>query len=363
MKTSNLIGLLAIGGIGYYLLKNKNKPSIIPDFSEEISENETPINTTPITASLTPISTAKDTIPSEGCYKATPDSKCVSIETALKSLGLQNAVESKSPIVDKVSDAIYQSNKDCEVPNEGWESIDVDRFINNNSDIKALVLDLNLKEKYIHYRDLCGNIVQKQTAPLPQQTHHKGKILPDGFMKRLTGLSDRELAPIYYVKNQRVVVLPYKMVNEYRQKYIVPLEKYLKNLPKLDPSRGGDFVGLISPITKKPYPLNEHGELLNNYPTDGVWKYPPYGINGGGINLLKGLEDIIKENRNSSVKTLVLNPRIRNSSNVYIDQFGNMVRIPLLMNEGKPNEFKSDSAVWYGNNVIAEYRVKNNIPF
>ena len=361
MKASNLIGLLAIGGIGYYLLKNKNKPSIIPDFSEQISENETPItttpiNTTPITASLTPISTAKETIPSEGCYKATPDSKCVSIETALKSLGLQNAVESKSPIVDKVSDAIYQSNKDCEVPNEGWESIDVNRFINNNGDIRALILDLNLKEKGIHYRDLCGNIVQKQTAPLP--TNNGSKILPNGFMKRGIGLSDIKLAPIYYVKNQRAIVLPYKMVNEYRQKYIVPLEKYLKNLPKLDPSKGAWYMSLINPDTKQPYPLNEHGELMNNYPTDGVWKHPPYGLNGGGVNSLQELEDIITNNKNSDITKLVLNPRIRNSNNLYIDQFGNMVRTPYIFKWGN-----GTATVWHTNNIIAEYRVKNNIPF
>ena len=38
MKASNLLLILGVGGIGYYLLKNKKKPSVIPDFSEEISE-------------------------------------------------------------------------------------------------------------------------------------------------------------------------------------------------------------------------------------------------------------------------------------------------------------------------------------
>jgi hypothetical protein len=117
-------------------------------------------------------------------------------------------------------------------------------------------------------------------------------------------------------------------------------------------------MGLINPDTKQPYHLNKHGELMANYPTDGVWKYPPYGLTAGGVNRLQELEDIITNNRNSDIKKLILNPRIRNSSNLYIDQFGNMVRVPLII-----KGIDSDSVVWFTNNIIAEYRVKNNIPF
>jgi hypothetical protein len=62
-----------------------------------------------------------------------------------------------------------------------------------------------------------------------------------------------------------------------------------------------------------------------------------------------------------NIKFLVLNPRVRNKNQFYVDQYGNINIIPEV-GDAKHKSFPNGLCVlpWY---EIAEYRVKNNIPF
>ena len=116
------------------------------------------------------------------------------------------------------------------------------------------------------------------------------------------------------------------------------LDLYLKKLPELSLSNAGSQ------------------KVFDLYPIDGVWKIAPDQINSPLWDRM-GLEEAMKYNPTnySSIGTqfLVLNPTVRNKFTVYVDQFGNIIDAGRGVNGMAVVSARS----------IAEYRIKNNIPF
>ena len=407
MKTSNLFGILALGGIGYYLFKNKkNKvetqlvsataPSttyIAPtNVQSQLVENpyatankvdnsfynipvSTPkvntidtVNTapqtitnwsgnnnipTPIKADVSSISTIKQTTtptstikPSTTTVTSTPS---VKIETALSPLGLQT---------------------NSGIPTVGW---DFDGDLVNalmgsgyGLGVRYLIFNPEIKEWRQTFMDEFGNMYVKDWTHLPRDK--SPEALKDGFHRGvLQGYSPYNqktssyTAIPYYVKNKMLYLLPSTLIQNFRNKYLVPLASYIKRLPQLS----------LTNSTSQYY--------FDLYPKDGVWTIPPHANDGNehpsGYVLtplqLKeamlrpygntGLEDGMKINSTQYstiwLQKLVRNPQSRNYGSMYIDQFGNIIEAKIFSDRETKGLFRVPA--W----ELAKYRVDNNIPF
>ena len=375
MKTSNLIGLLAIGGIGYYLLKNKNKPVVpimpiqergidVMDATDTPTENTITQNTTvekPVAFPIgTPIKYERDatnsisiggySLPIPIARPTTEELIKTLFPNAKPSIDLEDTINKEQLAID-----INQTN--CEVSSDGWQDNLVENFANNGGkDIRNLILNYNLKDDGIYYIDNCGNIVMK---PAKYTIADFASKKEDGFYVENFYRNDKTIykSQKYYVKNRKAIVIPSGLLQKYRNKYLVPYRAYVKNLPMYNialatPSLTGKINRLNGEVIEAVY--NTRGEELFKSPEGGVWKYEPSGLNSSyGIGALEGF--MTDPNMNKDSKALILNPRLRNKGNMYIDQFGNLIQNPSLQN---PN-----GAVMFPYYMIAEYRVKNNIPF
>jgi|694.fasta_scaffold00522_16 hypothetical protein len=196
MKKLNLLGILAIGGIGYYLLKNKkSKPissSSAPYTKEITSENklvEYPVNTyakintapspitnwsgnnnmpTPIKVDVSSVSTIK---PSTTTVK---NNSSVKIENALSPLGIANPKAlPKLSLIDAVSKTVFDlypkdgiwKAEPWQLNNPLWDRYGIEKAMNENHSnyigmgTKFLILNPSKRNKYTAYVDQFGNII------------------------------------------------------------------------------------------------------------------------------------------------------------------------------------------------------------
>jgi len=348
MKTSSLLGILAIGGIGYYLLKKQKKSS---DILSDI-DSETPIITTP---TISPEEQKKIFEKANTAYQGgvtlTKDivKEVVKLKeeavAQIKDLNLEKeylawkANEIQQPV--SIQSQQYKADKieeNCDLPSVGWDANIVENYIKSfNTLTTKLILNKDLKDVGSLYKDTCGNILMK---PSTNAITAEALLKDDGFYGK-TGFGSAVPNVNYYVKNKKVYLLPSKLIEEYRIKYLAPHELYLKNLPALDPS-------LATPAQFALYPpqgiwVNEPKYLYSSHPVGWFDKA-----------MLKTPTSALDVS-NADFKYLVLNPRVRNKNNFYVDQFGNINTIP--------TEFSSNGdskAPFY---EIAEYRIKNNITF
>ena len=386
MKTSNLFGILALGGIGYYFLKNKkNKvetqlvsataPSTTytppTNVQSQLVENpyatatkvdnsfyNTPVSTPKVntinTANTSPTSTIKPTTtptttptstikPSTTTVTSTPS---VKIETALSPLGLQT---------------------NSGIPTVGWDfDGDLVKALMGSGyglGVRYLIFNPEIKEWRQNFMDESGNMYLKDWTHLPRD--RSPEVLKDGFHRGvLQGYSPYNqqtssyTAIPYYVKNKMLYLLPSTLIQNFRNKYLVPLASYIKRLPQLS---------LINATSQTVFDL---------YPKDGVWTIPPHANDGANhpsgyvltplqlkeaILMPTNLEDTMKINSGQMstiwLQKLVRNPQSRNYGTMYIDQFGNIIETRLFSDRETKGYFKVPA--W----ELAKYRVDNNIPF
>ena len=375
MKTSNLIGLLAIGGIGYYLLKNKNKPvaPIMPiqergidvmdatDTPTEntITQNTITQNTTvekPVAFPIgTPIKYERDATNSIsiGGYSLPIPIARPTTEELIKTLfpNYKPSVDVQPSVQYFQSLALDKADKNCEVPKEGWNDNTLEDLMRS---VPSLIVDPKISDKGSYYKDSCGNIAMKREKySIGEQASAKA----DGFYVENFYNNDKTIYKTrkYYVKNHRAIIVPNHLVKLYEEKVLVPYRAYVKNLPVYNPALATpSSVGRINQLNGEVIQAlyNARGEELFKSPEGGVWKYEPDGL----TSIHYPIEKFMAEpNTSKDSKQLVLNPRLRNKANMYIDQFGNLIQNPSYQN---PN-----GAVMLPYWMIAEYRVKNNIPF
>jgi hypothetical protein len=405
MKTSNLFGILALGGIGYYLFKNKkNKvetqlvsataPSttyIAPtNVQSQLVENpyitatkvdnsfyNTPVSTpkvntidtvntapqtitnwsgnnnipTPIKADVSSISTIKPTTtptstikPSTTTVTSTPS---VKIETALSPLGLQT---------------------NCGIPTVGWETdFDLVKALMGSGyglGVRYLIFNPEIKEWRQTFMDDCGNMYLKDWTHLlkdrsPEKAKdglHRGVIQSYSPWNNVTS-SYKEIP--YYVKNKMLYLLPSTLIQNYKNKYLVPLESYLKRLPELS------FSNAYSQVFFDAYPKDG---VLTTQPkaNDGNTRPANYVLTPSEFKEASyrayGVENFMKTNSTSFDgifgQFLIRNPKARNRGFFFIDQFGNMISVEIGADR-KFMGYKFKIPAY----EIAQYRVDNNIPF
>jgi hypothetical protein len=409
MKTSNLFGILALGGIGYYFLKNKKSTpmaSATPpsttytpptNVQSQLVENpyatatkvdnsfyNTPVGTpkvntnatintapstitnwsgnnnmpTPIKADVSSVSTIKPTTtptstikPSTTTVTSTPS---VKIETALSPLGI-------------VYPTGLPNLGNSGIPTVGWDFDGdlVNTLMNSGygSDVRYLIFNPEIKEWRGTFMDESGNMYLKDWTHLPRD--RSPEALKDGFHRGVlqsyspyNPQTSSYTAIPYYVKNKMLYLLPSTLIQNFRNKYLVPLASYIKRLPQLS----------LTNATSQYY--------FDLYPKDGVWTIPPHANDGNTrppgyvltpLQLKEAmlrpyyLERAMKENSNqySSIwlQKLVRNPQSRNYGTMYIDQFGNIIEAKTFSDRDTKGYFKVPA--W----ELAKYRVDNNIPF
>jgi hypothetical protein len=376
MKTSNLFGILALGGIGYYFLKNKknkvetqlvsatapsttytpptnvqsqlvenpyatatkvdnsfyNTPVSTPKVNTINTVNTSPTSTIKPTTTTTPTSTIK---PSTSTVTNTPS---VKIETALSTLGLQT---------------------NCGVPTVGWDfDGDLAKYRMSEDNIRNLILNPELKKSSNIYADECGNIYITEWLNLLRDK--SSEAVKDGFHIGVIGAYNSRETP-YFMKNKRLYLLPSTLIENYRNKYLAPLASYIKRLPE---------ISLSTAHSKAIFDL---------YPKDGIWTIPPHAHDGnaypsgyvltpsqlkmamqipyGNIGLEGGMKINSSQYSTIWLQKLVRNPQSRNYGSMYIDQFGNIIETRLFSDRETKGWFRVPA--W----ELAQYRVDNNIPF
>jgi|LakMenEpi03Aug12_release.lakeMendotaPanAssembly.Ray.scaffolds.fasta_scaffold220950_2 hypothetical protein len=355
MKKSNLIGLLALGGLGalgYYFSKNKKNKSVE---APEVLDTKTPskaISSTNVKKKLVKNSYPKPKTKNVRSIKQiTPTApETISNWSGNNNMPIPQTVRPIfSNISEKIENAlsplgIAKSNVDlkCTLPLNGWGKNVVSYYMNEapyKYEFISLILNPEVKESSSKTsgnfaKDNCGNIYisRWQSAVVPSN-----KRLKDGFnTEYIRGLVWKDTDKItYFSKNQMLYLIPYQLIDEYRNKYLFPLEEYLKRLPKID--------------------TTEEAEKAFTYPENGIWQTKPRGF--GNPNDPPrwdyNLADAMSLNRNNSnydgVRFLILNPNVRNKLGAYIDQFGNLI--------DKYNQALVSA------HVLAEYRINNNIAF
>ena len=356
MKTSNILLILGVGGIGYYLLKNKKSNSNAPDFVQENVLDTIPVTTTPTIVPTIALEEQQKIFETantayQGGVTLTKDivQEVVKLKdeaiAQIKNLNLEKeyqewkANQIQQPV--SVQSQQYKADivsVDCEIPSVGWDANTVENYIKSFNVLPTkLIINKDLKDYGSLYKDLCGNILMK---PSTNSITAEAILKSDGFYSK-SGFGSAIPTVKYYVKNKKVYLIPAKLIEDYRRKYLVPHELYLKNLPKLDPSLA----------TQAQFAL---------YPPQGAWVNEPQYLYashpvGWFEKMMAKTPTVIQDASHADFKYLVLNPRVRNKNNFYVDQFGNINTVPT---EFSPTG--DSKAPFY---EIAEYRIKNNIPF
>ena len=362
MKTSNLIGLLAIGGAGYYLLTRQKKQMLVsaPITSAPITSTpitSTPITSTPITSASAIVSNSKTetalaplaiqttvvpttTAPIAPIAPITPITPITYIITPPTTTSTLIAPTTSATVVPttKIETALAPLGitTGCILPIDGWDKNIVSFYMNYSgyTNIAKLINDPQLKEKDEAYVDSCGNIYLKEWQYLVKSTTSKK---PDGFyhgvIQRYSGYSsNKEIS--YYIKNNILYLLPFQLIQEYRNKYLIPISAYLKKLPKMD-------------LSEKNF----------TYPENGQWKNVPDMLYNYHPLFDRQMETIINNpSRDYEVintQFLVKNPSVRNKNGFYVDQFGNIIDLSRGAN----------GTAMASAHSIAEYRVNHGIPF
>jgi len=387
MKASNLFGILALGGIGYYFLKNKKSTPIASatppsttyiaptNVQSQLVENPyatatkvdnsfyntpvgtpkvntvTTVNTTP-TSTIKPTTTPTSTIkPSTTTVTSTPS---VKIETALSPLGI-------------VYPTGLPNLGNSGIPTVGWDfDGDLVKALMGSGyglGVRYLIFNPEIKEWRQTFMDEYGNMYVKDWTHLPRD--RSAEALKDGFHRGvLQGYSPYNqqtssyTAIPYYVKNKMLYLLPSTLIQNFRNKYLVPLASYVKRLPQLS------FTNATSQ------------GVFDLYPKDGVWTIPPHANDGANhpsgyvltplqlkeaMLMPTNLEDTMKINSGQMstiwLQKLVRNSQSRNYGTMYIDQFGNIIEAKVFSDRETKGLFKVPA--W----ELAKYRVDNNIPF
>jgi hypothetical protein len=397
MKASNLFGLLALGGIGYYFLKNNKEELVssappsttyVPPTDVETKLVENPYvasaDTTSTSATSTDTATTGTTPTSTNPIGTTPTSTNPIVTTPTSANSTATNPTSTTPMISTPETALAPLGLEtnCGVPTNGWDfegnlgwdfkgdlvkSLMVSGY---GKEIRYLIFNPEVKQWGQTYIDECGNLYLKswtnllkdKSANATKDGFHRGEI--QGYSPYDKQTFSYKKIP-YYINNKMLYLLPSTLIQNYRNKYLVPLESYLKRLPELS---------LIN--TAQPNPIQQN-MIFNNYPPNGVWTNPPK-INDGIVRksgyVLTPLE--LKEgmyypfNINNFMKTnsmaysgiytkfLINNPEARNRGQFYIDQLGNIIEVKTDMNRNVVGQQLSVPAY-----KIAEYRVDNNIPF
>jgi len=152
MKTSNLLGILAIGGVGYYYFKNKkNKPTVSNVVKDDLSTTTPPVTTPSIVnnsnpkieAGLAPLAVTELTSTGQPLFKPPVNTTWVNPPTSLDTKGTTKT-------------------------SFGYT---VEQSVNGNPDIALLIRNPSIKSKNNYYIDQYGNLIQ---AP--------SRVFPDGVL-------------------------------------------------------------------------------------------------------------------------------------------------------------------------------------
>lgn len=158
MKISNLLGFLAIGGVGYYFFKNKKNKSIVSDIVKDNSSVTTPLVTTP------PVTTPLVTTPS---VINNPSPK---IEAGLAPLAVQEVTSTGQPLFQPPVNTTWV-NPPASLDTKGTTKTSfghtTQQSVDVNPDIALLIRNPSIKSKNNYYVDQFGNLIQAPSRAFP----------------------------------------------------------------------------------------------------------------------------------------------------------------------------------------------------
>lgn len=170
MKTSNLLGILALGGIGYYLLKNKKTQLITSPLTSK-NEGQSIVNTTPVVTTpvvTTPIVTTP-IVTTSVVNNASPK-----IEEALAPLKVVELTSTGQPLFQPPVNTTWV-NPPASLDTKGSTNTSfgytTQQSVDANPDIALLIKNPSIKSKNNYYIDQYGNLIQAPT-----------KVFPDGVL-------------------------------------------------------------------------------------------------------------------------------------------------------------------------------------
>ena len=160
MKKSNLLVILGIGGIGYYLLKKKKPQQIVNSDTTPVSEKSGDVvggSTTPIVNNKIDTATVVNTS-SPKIEEALAPLKVVEVSSTGQALG-------QPPV--NTTWANPPASLDVKGTTKTTFGYTTQSSVDANPDIALLIKNPSIKSKNNYYIDQYGNLIQAPSKPFP----------------------------------------------------------------------------------------------------------------------------------------------------------------------------------------------------
>lgn len=173
MKISNLLGFLAIGGVGYYFFKNKKNKSTVSNIVKDNLSVSTPtVSTPPInppTVNTPTVTTPTVTTPPVNTTSVI-DNSSPKIEAGLAPLAVTELTSTGQPLFKPPVNTTWvnpPTSLDTKGTTKTYFGYTVEQSVNVNPDMGLLIRNPSIKSKNNYYIDQFGNLIQAPSRAFP----------------------------------------------------------------------------------------------------------------------------------------------------------------------------------------------------